>query len=46
MKKNILSSLFSAVLVFGGGSITAFADDIGPTDPATPPITEATDSSE
>lgn len=46
MKKIILSSLFSAVLVFGGGSITAFADDLGPTDPATPPITEPTDSSE
>lgn len=46
MKKIILSSLFSAVLVFGGGSITAFADNLGPTDPATPPITEPTDSSE
>lgn len=46
MKKIILSSLFSAVLVFGGGSITVFADDLGPTDPATPPITEPTDSSE
>ncbi len=46
MKKIILSSLFSAVLVFGGGSITAFADNLGTTDPATPPITEPTDSSE
>ncbi|WPH48349.1 LPXTG cell wall anchor domain-containing protein (plasmid) [Enterococcus faecalis] len=46
MKKIILASLFSGTLLFGSFSPVAFAEEVIPTDPSTPPIEVPTDPSE
>ncbi|HAQ6021320.1 TPA: LPXTG cell wall anchor domain-containing protein [Enterococcus faecium] len=45
MKKMILTSLFSATLLFGSVGTTVFADELVPTDSSTPPIEVPTDPS-
>lgn len=46
MKKVILSSLFSATLLVGGVSYTAFAEESLPSNPTTPPSGEVTPPSD
>lgn len=45
MKKMILTSLFSATLFVGAFGTVAFAEEVVPTDPSTPPIEVPTDPS-
>ncbi|MGN3394450.1 LPXTG cell wall anchor domain-containing protein [Enterococcus gallinarum] len=45
MKKIVLTSLFSATLLFGSFGTAAFADELVPTDPSTPSVEVPTDPS-